>query len=45
MPAPTPNDQLLVSPASWARAYGFRELKYFKLKILAIREARYVLVG
>jgi transposase len=27
------------------RAYGFRDHEFFKLKILAIHEARYLLVG
>jgi transposase len=27
------------------QAYGFRDLEFFRLKILAIHEAKYVLVG
>jgi transposase len=27
------------------RAYGFRDLEFFKLKILAIHETKYALVG
>jgi transposase len=27
------------------QAYGFRDLEFFKLKILALHETRYALVG
>jgi hypothetical protein len=36
----------LTCPAALKRqAYGFRDLEFFRLKILAIHEAKYALVG
>ncbi len=29
----------------WLMAYGFRDIEFFKLKIMALHETKYVLVG